>query len=91
MKSIGKCLFSLVVVAGFMTTTTTGLSAQEIYQSPRDFLSEMFDDNIPLMRSLDAVTVTQNTRRLIAYFCIDDERSHERNIVVEHFAQEISR
>ena len=52
MKSIGKCFFSLVVVAGFMTTTTTGLSAQEIYQSPRDFLSEMFDDNIPLMRSL---------------------------------------
>ena len=52
MTSIGKRLFSLVFVAVFTTATTSGLSAQEIYQSPRDFLTEAFDDNVPLMRSL---------------------------------------
>ena len=53
MKSMGKYLFLSVVLAGLMGATSLNLSAQEIYQSPRDFLSEAFDGTIPLARTLD--------------------------------------
>jgi hypothetical protein len=36
-----------------MGTTNNNLSAQEIYQLPRDFLREAFDENIPLVQTLD--------------------------------------
>ncbi len=52
MNLVRKILYPLVVVASFTTTANTGLSAQEIYQAPRDFLSEALDGNIPLARSL---------------------------------------
>ncbi len=52
MKSIAKCLCFLAAAAVFWAATHNGSAAQEIYQSPRDFLSEAFDGNVPLMQSL---------------------------------------
>ncbi len=51
MKPARIHLYLLVVIAALMGAKATGLSAQEIYQSPRDFLSEAFNDNIPLANS----------------------------------------
>ena len=52
MKSARIHLYLLVAIAALMGANATVLSAQEIYQSPRDFLGEAFSDHIPLAQSL---------------------------------------
>jgi len=47
-----KRLAFLIFAVGFGVSAIDALSAQEIYQSPRDFLNEAFGGNVPLMRSL---------------------------------------
>jgi len=52
MKTARIFLFLLAAIPALLSASATGLSAQEIYQSPRNFLNEAFNDNIPLARSL---------------------------------------
>ena len=47
-----KILIFLALAAAFGLSPMGAPVAQEIYQSPRDFLNEAFDGNVPLMQSL---------------------------------------
>ena len=52
MHIAGKYFFLIACLGTLVGAAPSRLSAQEIYQTPRDFLSEAFDDTIPLARSL---------------------------------------
>jgi hypothetical protein len=52
MRSMGKVLYFLLLAASFGVAAPGSPSAQEVYQSPRDFLFEAFDGDVPLMQSL---------------------------------------
>lgn len=59
METAGEYIFALVVLAGLIGATDSPASAQEIYQTPRDFLNETFDGNIPLAKSF---VISEETR-----------------------------
>jgi hypothetical protein len=52
MKTVMKYFFAFMVLAGIAGATSSHLSAQEIYQTPRNFLNEAFDGNVPLAKPL---------------------------------------
>jgi intein/homing endonuclease len=52
MRSLSKSLMFLALTVGLNAAAINAPSAQEVYQSPRDFLNEAFDGKVPLMQSL---------------------------------------
>ena len=52
MRSMSKMFAYMVLAATANMATMNASAAQEVYQSPRDFLTEAFNGSVPLMQTL---------------------------------------